>query len=147
EAGDSEHGATVHFVTEELDGGPAIMQSHVPVLPDDTADSLAERVRNTEHRLYPLAASLYIEGRLRLENGRALLDGSPTPASGVRLDQFEVDMRANRNACQALLTVPQTGPLADGCGTEPGQQPGPGPTFPALYRQLRGGHEEHPGQW
>lgn len=97
EAGDSEHGATVHFVTEELDGGPAIMQSHVPVLPDDTADSLAERVRNTEHRLYPLAASLYIEGRLRLENGRALLDGSPLPASGLRLDQFEMDMRGNRN--------------------------------------------------
>src|SRR5690606_20145011 len=97
EAGDSEHGATVHFVTEELDGGPAIMQSHVPVLPDDTADSLAERVRNTEHRLYPLAASLYIEGRLRLEDGRALLDSSPLPASGLRLDQFEMDMRGNRN--------------------------------------------------
>ncbi|GGI91740.1 phosphoribosylglycinamide formyltransferase [Halopseudomonas pertucinogena] len=97
EAGDSEHGATVHFVTEELDGGPAIMQSHVPVLPDDSVEALAERVRQTEHSLYPLAASLYIKGRLRLIDGRACLDGAPLAPSGLRLDQFETDMRGHRN--------------------------------------------------
>ena len=97
EAGDQEHGATVHFVTEELDGGPAIVQSHVPVLPDDTADSLAERVRHTEHRLYPLAAMLYANGRLRLLDGRACLDGKPLAPFGLRLDQFETDTRGHFN--------------------------------------------------
>ena len=95
EAGDTEHGATVHFVTEELDGGPAIMQSHVPVLPDDDVETLTERVRQTEHRLYPLAASLYITGRLRLLDGRACLDGAPLAPAGLRLDQFETDMRGH----------------------------------------------------
>lgn len=95
EAGDSEHGATVHFVTEELDGGPAIMQSHVPVLADDTADTLAARVRDTEHRLYPLAAMLYVSGRLRLEDGQACLDGTPIAPCGLRLDQFEADTRGH----------------------------------------------------
>lgn len=97
EARDTEHGATVHFVTEELDGGPAIMQSHVPVLPDDTIETLSERVRQTEHRLYPLAASLCMTGRLRLLDGLACLDGTPVATSGLRLDQFETDMRGNRN--------------------------------------------------
>ena len=95
EAGDSEHGATVHFVTEELDGGPAILQSHVPVLSDDTPESLAERVRHTEHRLYPLAAMLYANGRLRLLDGRACLDGAPLAPCGLRLDQFETDTRGH----------------------------------------------------
>ena len=97
EAGDAEHGATVHFVTEELDGGPAIMQSHVPVMPDDNIETLAERVRQTEHLLYPLAASLYIRGRLRLVEGQARLDGKPLAPSGLRLDQFETDMRGSCN--------------------------------------------------
>lgn len=97
EAGDSEHGATVHFVTEELDGGPAIMQSHVPVLADDTPDTLAVRVRQTEHQLYPLAARLCISGRVALVDGQVQLDGSPIAPSGLRLDQFETDMRGHRN--------------------------------------------------
>lgn len=95
EAGDTEHGATVHFVTEELDGGPAIMQSHVPVMPDDDVETLTERVRQTEHRLYPLAASLYITGRLRLLDGQACLDGAPLAPTGLRLDQFETEMRGH----------------------------------------------------
>ncbi|SDR85063.1 formyltetrahydrofolate-dependent phosphoribosylglycinamide formyltransferase [Halopseudomonas litoralis] len=97
QAGDHEHGATVHFVTEELDGGPPILQSHVPVLSDDTPESLAERVRHTEHRLYPLAAMLYANGRLRLLDGRACLDGAPLAPSGLRLDQFETDTRGHFN--------------------------------------------------
>ena len=96
-AGDTEHGATVHFVTEELDGGPAIMQSHVPVLPGDTAETLAERVRHTEHRLYPQAALLLITGRVQLVDGQVCLDGIPIAPSGLRLDQLDTDMRGHRN--------------------------------------------------
>jgi len=97
EAGDSEHGATVHFVTEELDGGPAIMQSRVPVLPDDTPDTLGDRVRQTEHQLYPLAAMLCMNGRLRLVDGQVHLDGTPIAPSGLRLEQFKTDMRGLHN--------------------------------------------------
>ena len=86
EAGDAEHGATVHFVTEDLDGGPAILQARIPVLPGDTPQSLAARVLEREHRIYPLAARLYAEGRLRLEGERAELDGNPLPAHGMPLE-------------------------------------------------------------
>ncbi|MES2150334.1 MAG: phosphoribosylglycinamide formyltransferase [Pseudomonadota bacterium] len=64
EAGVSEHGATVHFVTAELDHGPAVAQARVPVLPGDTEDSLAARVLVQEHQIYPRAARLFIEERL-----------------------------------------------------------------------------------
>ncbi len=77
EAGDTEHGATVHFVTEELDGGPPIIQARVPVHPDDTPETLAARVLEKEHRIYPLAIRWFAEGRLRQEGERALLDGRP----------------------------------------------------------------------
>jgi phosphoribosylglycinamide formyltransferase 1 len=75
DARDGQHGATVHFVTEELDGGPAIIQARVHVEPDDDAASLAARVQVLEHRIYPLAVSWYSMGRLRYEDGRAWLDG------------------------------------------------------------------------
>ncbi len=61
-AGESEHGCTVHFVTPELDDGPAILQARVPVLPGDTADSLAARVLKEEHRIYPLALAMVARG-------------------------------------------------------------------------------------
>ena len=77
EAGDKEHGATVHFVTEELDGGPRIIQARVAVASDDTEDSLAARVLAQEHRIYPLAVSWFCEGRLRYQAGKALMDGRP----------------------------------------------------------------------
>jgi phosphoribosylglycinamide formyltransferase 1 len=75
DARDGQHGATVHFVTEELDGGPAIIQARVHVEPDDDAASLAARVQVLEHRIYPLAVSWYSMGRLRYESGGAWLDG------------------------------------------------------------------------
>ena len=62
-------GATVHFVTAELDHGPIVMQSVVPVLQGDDADALAARVLATEHRIYPCAVRWFIEGALRVENG------------------------------------------------------------------------------
>jgi len=77
EAGDKLHGATVHFVTEELDGGPRIIQARVAVATDDTEDSLAMRVLAQEHRIYPLAVSWFCEGRLRYQAGKALMDGRP----------------------------------------------------------------------
>ncbi len=76
DAGETEHGASVHFVTEELDGGPVIIQAPVPVLPGDAADTLAARVLTQEHLIYPAAVRLFAEGRLRLgHDGRPWLDG------------------------------------------------------------------------
>lgn len=77
EAGDPEHGATVHFVTPKLDAGPVIIQARVPVEPDDSPESLAARVLQEEHRIYPTAIGWFAEGRLRLKDGVAYLDGKP----------------------------------------------------------------------
>lgn len=77
EAGDLEHGSSVHFVTTELDGGPVVLQAEVPILPGDNADSLARRVQEMEHRIYPEALRWYAEGRLRLEGDRVWMDGEP----------------------------------------------------------------------
>lgn len=76
-AGETEHGATIHFVTAELDGGPLIVQARVPVLPDDDPDALAARVLIQEHRLYPRAIRWFAEGRLKLEGERVWFDGEP----------------------------------------------------------------------
>jgi phosphoribosylglycinamide formyltransferase 1 len=79
-AGDPVHGATVHFVTAELDGGPPIIQAVVPVRPDDDEATLAARVQAEEHHIYPLAVGWYCEGRLLCREGRAWLDGVPLGA-------------------------------------------------------------------
>ena len=82
EAGDREHGCSVHFVTEELDGGPLVVQAVIPVELDDTPESLAQRVHRQEHQIYPLAVRWFAEGRLRLGEHGALLDDQPLAASG-----------------------------------------------------------------
>jgi phosphoribosylglycinamide formyltransferase-1 len=69
DAGETVHGATVHFVTAELDHGPVVAQASVPVLPDDTEDTLAARVLVQEHQLYPRAIRLFIEDRLSITDG------------------------------------------------------------------------------
>jgi phosphoribosylglycinamide formyltransferase-1 len=69
QAGCKVHGATVHFVTAELDQGPIVVQSALPVRPDDDEHTLAARVLATEHVIYPLAARWFVEGRLRVEGG------------------------------------------------------------------------------
>ncbi|MEW8507614.1 MAG: phosphoribosylglycinamide formyltransferase [Candidatus Thiodiazotropha sp.] len=75
DAGDSLHGATIHFVTEELDGGPSVVQAQVPVLAEDDADTLAARVLQKEHKIYPLAIRWFAENRLQLDaNGDVNLD-------------------------------------------------------------------------
>lgn len=71
------HGCTVHFVTDKLDGGPPIIQGRVPVKPDDTAAILAARVLQIEHRIYPIAANLLAQGRIRCENEHTYLDNEP----------------------------------------------------------------------
>lgn len=75
EAGVTEHGATVHFVTRELDAGPGVVQARVPVRPGDDAAALAERVLEREHRIYPLAVRWFAEGRLRFDGQTVFLDG------------------------------------------------------------------------
>ncbi|MCW2270202.1 MULTISPECIES: phosphoribosylglycinamide formyltransferase [Pseudomonas] len=82
EAGDKEHGCSVHFVTEELDGGPLVVQAVIPVELDDTPETLAQRVHSQEHQIYPLAVHWFAEGRLRLGEHGALLDDQPLAASG-----------------------------------------------------------------
>ena len=74
-AGCKVHGATVHFVTPELDHGPIVIQSAVPVLPGDDADRLAARVLATEHVIYPRAVRWFAEGRLVVENGIVRVTG------------------------------------------------------------------------
>lgn len=89
DAGDSQGGVTVHFVTLELDGGPPIIQARVPILPGDTAQTLADRVIEKEHLIYPLAAQWLIAGRLQLTDDGASLDGEPIPATGIDYPQEE----------------------------------------------------------
>lgn len=69
-------GATVHLVTEALDGGPIVLQAAVPVLPDDSVDTLAARILAEEHRIYPEAIALMLSGRWRLEGRRFRLTAS-----------------------------------------------------------------------
>ncbi len=80
DAGDSEHGTSVHFVTEELDGGPVILQAKVPVLSEDTIATLNERVQSREHHIYPLVINWFVEGRLKMENNQVILDGAAIEA-------------------------------------------------------------------
>jgi phosphoribosylglycinamide formyltransferase-1 len=80
EAGDPEHGASVHFVTPELDGGPVVLQARVPVLPGDDEDTLAARVLREEHVIYPRCVGWFAAGRLALRDGAVWLDGSPLNA-------------------------------------------------------------------
>lgn len=75
EEGDAEHGASVHLVTEELDGGPVLIQARVPVHPGDDPEVLAARVLEQEHRLYPEAIRWFAEGRIDFDDDQPRLDG------------------------------------------------------------------------
>jgi len=77
EAGDRVHGVSVHFVTEELDGGPVVVQSRIEVRPEDTEASLSARIQQREHSIYPRAVDWFARGRLELRGQRAWLDGRP----------------------------------------------------------------------
>ena len=75
ENGDAEHGTSVHIVTEELDGGPVILQARIAVLPDDTEDTLTARIQQEEHRIYPQVVNWFVQGRLALKEDGIYLDG------------------------------------------------------------------------
>ena len=83
DAGEKEHGATVHFVTAELDHGPVVAQARVPVLPDDTEDTLSARVLVEEHKLYPYAVRLFVEDRLSIENGEVRINEAPAETTSI----------------------------------------------------------------
>lgn len=83
DAGESEAGATVHFVTNQLDGGPAVLKASVPILEVDTAETLAARVLVYEHKIFPLAAQWFCENRLHVRENVAWLDNTPIPEGGI----------------------------------------------------------------
>ena len=91
DAGDKVHGVSVHFVTEELDGGPVILQAKVPVFEGDSSDDLAARVHEQEHRIYPLVVKWLCEKRLSMttesQNEHAILDGDILPIFGYANDE------------------------------------------------------------
>jgi phosphoribosylglycinamide formyltransferase-1 len=90
DAKDQEHGCSVHFVTEELDGGPVILQAKVPVFEDDDIDSLSQRVHYQEHQIYPMVVKWMCEDRLTMEQKSntfsALLDNNLLPEQGYAND-------------------------------------------------------------
>jgi len=86
DAGDDVHGVSVHFVTEELDGGPVILQAKVPVFEGDSSEDLAARVHEQEHRIYPLVVKWFSEKRLNMQGENAVLDGNVLPISGYAAD-------------------------------------------------------------
>lgn len=83
DAGDSEHGASVHFVTAELDHGPVVAQARVPVLPGDTEDTLSARVLVEEHKLYPYAVRLFVEDRLSIDNGEVRIHDAAAETTSI----------------------------------------------------------------
>lgn len=86
ENGDEEHGTSVHFVTEQLDGGPVILQAKVPVFAGDTEDEVNARVQYQEHAIYPLVVNWFVEDRLEMKDDAAWLDGEKLPLEGHAYD-------------------------------------------------------------
>jgi len=84
DAKDDVHGVSVHFVTEELDGGPVVVQAKVPILANDTAELLSKRVHKQEHIIYPLAVKWFSEQRLTMEADYAVFDNQPLPPQGAQ---------------------------------------------------------------
>ncbi len=85
-AGDEEHGTSVHFVTEQLDGGPVILQAKVPIFDEDTVETLTAKVQSQEHKIYPLVVKWFIEERLEMKEGKAFLDGEALGMHGYAGD-------------------------------------------------------------
>lgn len=80
--GDTEHGTSVHFVTEELDGGPVILQAKVPVFDGDDEEEITSRVQAQEHAIYPLVVGWFLSGRLKMQDNHAWLDDVKLPPEG-----------------------------------------------------------------
>ena len=87
ENGDEEHGTSVHFVTDELDGGPVILQAKIPVFEGDDEDDITDRVQAQEHAIYPLVVGWFIDGRLEMRENTAWLDGTLLSPQGHACDE------------------------------------------------------------
>jgi phosphoribosylglycinamide formyltransferase-1 len=85
DAGDNEHGASVHFVTPELDGGPVVLQSKVPVFDQQDAQELADRVQQQERQMYPLVIKWFCEDRLKMIDNHAVLDNQTLAEEGYAI--------------------------------------------------------------
>lgn len=87
ENGDAEHGTSVHFVTEELDGGPVILQAKVPVFDGDDEEEITARVQVQEHAIYPLVVGWFLDGRLKMQDNHAWIDGAKLPPAGYAAEE------------------------------------------------------------
>jgi len=92
DAGDTEHGCSVHFVTEQLDGGPVILQAKVPIFPGDDASTVAERVHEQEHLIYPLVVRWFCQNRLQQRANEAWLDGNLLSVQGYAQDEDDSEV-------------------------------------------------------
>ncbi|KZZ59371.1 phosphoribosylglycinamide formyltransferase, partial [Oleiphilus sp. HI0122] len=90
DARDTHHGVTVHYVIPELDAGPNIVQARVEITENDTPETLATRVQQQEHVIYPIVLKWLSEGRLALKGNHATLDGKQLPDTGLILDSSRV---------------------------------------------------------
>jgi phosphoribosylglycinamide formyltransferase 1 len=88
-AGVKIHGATVHFVSAEMDSGPIVMQGALAVPEEENAEALAARVLELEHRIYPLALGLVAAGRVRVVDGRCFIDGGAAPTQALIAPQAD----------------------------------------------------------
>ena len=86
EASETEHGMTIHFVNEKVDGGAIVLQAKVPIFPEDNITDIEDRVKEQEIRFYPLVIKWFVEGRLRLIDNHAYLDGNRLPPQGYAID-------------------------------------------------------------
>ena len=86
EASETEHGMTIHFVNEEVDGGAIVLQAKVPIFAEDDIADIEQRVKEQEIRFYPLAIKWFVEGRLTFTNNHAYLDGNRLPPQGYAID-------------------------------------------------------------
>ena len=87
EAGETEHGMTIHFVNEKVDGGAIVLQAKVPIFPDDNITDIEERVKTQEIRFYPLVIKWFVDGRLTQKSDGAYLDGHLLPPQGYAVDE------------------------------------------------------------
>ena len=89
DAGDKWHGSTVHFVTDELDAGPRILQGRLAIIPGETAEELATRVQTIEHQIYPQAAAWVGSGKFQFKEGQSWVDGQRTEEPVVQTFQIQ----------------------------------------------------------
>ena len=87
DAGETEHGMTIHFVNEEVDGGAIVLQAKVPIFPDDNITDIEERVKTQEIRFYPLVIKWLVDGRFTQKSDGAYLDGHLLPPQGYAVDE------------------------------------------------------------